>query len=67
MITDSGYALLAGTAGNWLKNSRWYLRFQRYVAGSVYIGLGRAGGGFRRQQENRLDYFWWLLHRRNRS
>ncbi len=39
-VTDSCYALLAGTAGSWLKRSPWYLRFQRYVAGTVYIGLG---------------------------
>lgn len=48
-ITDSCYALLAGTAGNWLKTSPWYLRFQRYVAGTIYIGLGLvaafSGGG----------------------
>ncbi len=40
IVSDSCYALLAGTAGNWLKTSRWYLRFQRYVSGSLYIGLG---------------------------
>jgi threonine/homoserine/homoserine lactone efflux protein len=40
IFTDSCYALAAGTAGNWLKNSPWYLRFQRYVAGMIYIGLG---------------------------
>jgi threonine/homoserine/homoserine lactone efflux protein len=40
LCTDGCYALLSGTAGAWLKNSVWYLRFQRYVAGSVYIGLG---------------------------
>jgi threonine/homoserine/homoserine lactone efflux protein len=48
LISDSCYALLAGTAGNWLKNSVWYLRFQRYVAGTIYIGLGiyaAAAGG----------------------
>lgn len=40
VVTDSGYALLAGTVGNWLKMSAWYGRFQRYVAGGVYVGLG---------------------------
>ncbi len=40
IVTDSCYALLSGTAGNLLKNSVWYRRFQRYVAGSVFIGLG---------------------------
>jgi threonine/homoserine/homoserine lactone efflux protein len=40
LISDSCYALLAGTAGRWLKNSVWYLRFQRYFAGTIYVGLG---------------------------
>ncbi|HVU13314.1 MAG TPA: LysE family translocator [Phototrophicaceae bacterium] len=40
VVTDSCYALLSGTAGSLLKNSVWYKRFQRYVAGSVFIGLG---------------------------
>lgn len=40
VVTDSGYALLAGTVGSWLKTSAWYGRFQRYVAGGVYVGLG---------------------------
>jgi threonine/homoserine/homoserine lactone efflux protein len=34
--------MLAGTAGGWLKRSRGFARGQRYVAGSVYIGLGVA-------------------------
>jgi threonine/homoserine/homoserine lactone efflux protein len=40
LITDSCYALLAGSFGSVLKNSRLYLNFQRYFAGTVYIGLG---------------------------
>lgn len=40
LVSDSCYALLAGTAGSWLKNSVWYLRFQRYFAGTIYVGLG---------------------------
>lgn len=40
LVTDGTYALLSGTAGNWLKASVWYLRFQRYLAGGVYVGLG---------------------------
>jgi threonine/homoserine/homoserine lactone efflux protein len=39
-ITDGCYALAAGTAGNWLKRSRLWLRFERYVSGSLMIGLG---------------------------
>jgi threonine/homoserine/homoserine lactone efflux protein len=40
LITDGSYALLAGTAGGWLKQNRSFLRAQRYFAGTVYIGLG---------------------------
>jgi threonine/homoserine/homoserine lactone efflux protein len=42
LTTDGSYAMLAGTFGTLLKNSTAYLRAQRYVAGSVYIGLGVA-------------------------
>jgi threonine/homoserine/homoserine lactone efflux protein len=42
LVTDGLYALLAGTAGNWLRSSRAYAALQRYVAGSVFIGLGLA-------------------------
>jgi threonine/homoserine/homoserine lactone efflux protein len=40
IVTDSLYALLAGTAGQWLKGTRSFARAERYVVGSVYIGLG---------------------------
>jgi threonine/homoserine/homoserine lactone efflux protein len=40
IVTDSMYALLASTAGNWLKKNRSFLNAERYVVGSVYIGLG---------------------------
>ncbi len=40
VITDSLYALLAGTAGQWLKGTRSFVRAEKYVVGSVYIGLG---------------------------
>jgi threonine/homoserine/homoserine lactone efflux protein len=40
VISDSMYALLAGTVGQWLKSSRSVLRAQRYVIGTVYIALG---------------------------
>jgi threonine/homoserine/homoserine lactone efflux protein len=39
-ITDGGYALAAGTAGNWLKRNRAYLKIERYVTGTLLIGLG---------------------------
>ncbi|MEO8606964.1 MAG: LysE family translocator [Chloroflexota bacterium] len=38
--TDGMYALLAGTFGGWLKSSTHFLKVQRYVTGTVYIGLG---------------------------
>jgi len=40
IVTDSLYALLAGTVGKWLKGTRSFLRAERYLVGSVYIGLG---------------------------
>jgi threonine/homoserine/homoserine lactone efflux protein len=40
IVTDSLYALLAGIFGQWLKNTRSFLRFERYLVGTVYIGLG---------------------------
>ena len=40
IVSDSIYALLAGTMGGWLRGNRRYLRFQRYFTGTVYIGLG---------------------------
>ncbi|MBZ0283007.1 MAG: LysE family translocator [Anaerolineae bacterium] len=39
-VTDGLYALAAGTAGRWLRGNLAFLRFQRYFAGTVYIGLG---------------------------
>jgi threonine/homoserine/homoserine lactone efflux protein len=40
LATDGCYALAAGTAGDWLKRSRGWLRFERYVSGALFIGLG---------------------------
>ena len=40
IVTDSMYALLASTAGGWLKRNKSFLRAERYIVGSVYIGLG---------------------------
>jgi len=40
IVTDGSYALLAGTASHWLKGTRSFLRAERYVAATVYIGLG---------------------------
>lgn len=40
IVTDGIYALLASSAGGWLKKNRSFLRAERYVVGSVYVGLG---------------------------
>ena len=37
---QSLYALLAGTVGQWLKGTRSFMRVERYLVGTVYIGLG---------------------------
>jgi threonine/homoserine/homoserine lactone efflux protein len=42
LVTDSLWALVSGTAGGLLRRSRRFVRTQRYVTGSVYIGLGAA-------------------------
>ena len=39
-LSDTVYALAAGSVGNWLRGNLKFLRAQRYFAGSVYIGLG---------------------------
>jgi threonine/homoserine/homoserine lactone efflux protein len=39
-VTDGCYALAAGSAGKWLKRSGGYLKFERYVSGVLFIGLG---------------------------
>lgn len=40
LVTDSLWALAAGTAGGLVRGSRRFVQAQRYVAGSVYVGLG---------------------------
>jgi threonine/homoserine/homoserine lactone efflux protein len=39
-LSDCAYALLAGTAGRWLWQHPRFVRGERYVSGTVYIGLG---------------------------
>jgi threonine/homoserine/homoserine lactone efflux protein len=39
-ITDGAYALAAGTAGDWLKRNRNYLKYEPYISGVLLIGLG---------------------------
>jgi threonine/homoserine/homoserine lactone efflux protein len=42
MVSDGAYAVLGGTAGAWLRDSRPFARVQPYVSGAVFIGLGVA-------------------------
>jgi threonine/homoserine/homoserine lactone efflux protein len=39
-LSDSTYALLAGSIGNLLRGNPRFSRIQRYFSGSVYFGLG---------------------------
>ena len=47
LLSDSLYALLAGTFGTYLKQSRRFLGVQHYVSGGIYValGIGAALGG----------------------
>jgi threonine/homoserine/homoserine lactone efflux protein len=40
VVSDSIYALLAGTLGQRLKSSPAFARVERYLTGGVYVGLG---------------------------
>jgi threonine/homoserine/homoserine lactone efflux protein len=40
IISDGMFALAAGTAGNFLRGNRRFLRFQRWFAGTSFISLG---------------------------
>lgn len=40
IVSDGMYALLASSAGQWLKSRRRVWLAERYVAGFIYIGLG---------------------------
>jgi threonine/homoserine/homoserine lactone efflux protein len=40
LVTDSIWALAAGTAGETLRRSRRWALVQRYVSGGVFVGLG---------------------------
>jgi threonine/homoserine/homoserine lactone efflux protein len=42
LLSDSMWALAAGAAGAWLQRNRLFLRHQKNVSGTVYIGLGLA-------------------------
>jgi threonine/homoserine/homoserine lactone efflux protein len=39
-ISDSLWALTAGTAAGWLRRNQAFLRHQQRVSGTVYLGLG---------------------------
>jgi threonine/homoserine/homoserine lactone efflux protein len=41
-ITDSGWAIAAATAGDWIKRYPRFTRGQRYVTGGALVGLGAA-------------------------
>ena len=40
LASDLTYAVVAGTAADWLRKKRRFARIQRYVAGTVFVGLG---------------------------
>src|SRR5262249_22383614 len=40
--TDSGWAIAAGTAGNWIRRNPQIASRRRYVTGTALIGLGAA-------------------------
>jgi threonine/homoserine/homoserine lactone efflux protein len=42
MLSDGAYALAAGTAAGWLSARRGFSRAERYVSGTVLVGLGLA-------------------------
>jgi threonine/homoserine/homoserine lactone efflux protein len=39
-VTDSLYALTAGSAARWLRGKPRFLASERWISGSLYIGLG---------------------------
>jgi threonine/homoserine/homoserine lactone efflux protein len=40
--SDSLWALTAGSAAGWLRRNQGFSRNQRYISGTVYLGLGMA-------------------------
>jgi threonine/homoserine/homoserine lactone efflux protein len=40
LLSDGLYAMVAGTAGMWVKRQSRYWDWERYVTGGVFIGLG---------------------------
>jgi threonine/homoserine/homoserine lactone efflux protein len=42
LVSDGLYALAAGTAAGWLRGSSGFVRAERWLSGSVLVGLGVA-------------------------
>ena len=42
LTSDSVWALTAGSAAGWLRRKRTFIRNERYISGTVYLGLGMA-------------------------
>jgi threonine/homoserine/homoserine lactone efflux protein len=42
VITDGLYAISAGTAAEWLRGNPRFVASERWISGSMYIGLGMA-------------------------
>jgi threonine/homoserine/homoserine lactone efflux protein len=40
VVSDGLYALAAGTASDWLRGSRGFVRAERWISGTVLVGLG---------------------------
>src|SRR5262249_36991511 len=40
LLSDSSWALVTGTAADWLRRRTWFLAVQRYVSGCVFLALG---------------------------
>jgi threonine/homoserine/homoserine lactone efflux protein len=42
LSSDSMWALTAGSAAGWLRQNQAFIRNERYISGTVYLGLGMA-------------------------
>ncbi len=40
LLTDGSYALLSSSLSGWLRGNQRFAQVQRYITGTVYIGLG---------------------------
>jgi threonine/homoserine/homoserine lactone efflux protein len=47
LLSDGTYALVAGTVADRLRDSRRWRAIQRWVSGSLFVGLGAAAAGTR--------------------